>query len=89
MMGGMMGMGPGMGPGMARGPVPPPKPPPRSPPRSRPLSDEGFGGMLMNGGMRGSRGYSDLPRSREEELMLRAFEMTQRGRSPRRERRHR
>ena len=84
---GMMGGQPGMGmnglPGPGRGPVPPPKPPPRSPP-SRPNQAELMQMMMKMGS---ARGMSDMPRS-EEELLMRALEMS-RGRSPRRDRRYR
>lgn len=83
-MGGLMGMGQSMA---GRGPVPPPKPPPRSPPHSRSSggNDSDFR-SLMNGSM---RGRSENSRSREEEIMMRALELANRGRSPRRERRYR
>ena len=84
MLGGQPGMGMNGLPGPQRGPVPPPKPPPRTPP-SRPNEAE-LMQMMMK--MRSGRAMSDLPRSSEEEFLMRALEMS-RGRSPRRDRRYR
>lgn len=87
MLAARMQMMPGMGmngmPGPGRGPVPPPKPPPRSPP-ARPSEAELMQMMMKLQSERMSGG----PRS-EQDMFMRALEMS-RGRSPgRRDRRYR
>ena len=77
---GMMGL-PGAMTGGPRGPVPPPKPPPpKSPPR-----EEEYMKLMMKNAMKNMQGTGGM--SREEEMLMRAFELSRGRASPARDRR--